>query len=1105
MPRSFRALLASFALVLLAAVWAAPSAQAAPVVEIDAKHGPTNFTAGENGELSFFVRNYGDTVAAAPVTLKIDLPPGVTTRLRGSQFYGPRSTFSARLDWVCPTNEAADASSVTCTHTGTYFPGDEGGPVPRGLGLGGALPSSLRVYVKVAPGTSGPLLATATVSTAAGEVVETESIPLGEQLGSFGLDPGSVFADAFAADGSQERQAGSHPSRAVAAFGVLQHNELERNRNAGADEMVPMPLGKMRNIVTDLPRGFVGNPRAVAQCTVAQLVDTTDIFSACPAESQVGIIDYTIDGILGPGGHRNAVHAPVWNVAPPKGVLADFAFAVAGNPVHVLIELDPRDNSVIARVSNLNDFFWVFDQRLTIWGVPADPIHDAERAVPNVESYGIASSLPPRPLLNLPTRCNVFDKTGITLDSWEHTGTFVGPYPTEPIAVSGCNQVEFEPKVQIRPTTNLADAPTGLEFDMHIPQNEDPEGLATAHLRDAVVKLPAGMTVNPPSANGLRACSIAEVGIGADGASTATTLPNGRIFGTPVTCPDASKLGTVEAVSPAVDHPLNGTVYLAEQNTNPFGSLLAMYLVIEDPDTGVLVKLPGKVDPDPNTGQLTATFRNNPQLPVEDLHLEFFQGPRAALKTPSACGVHTTEATLTPWSSPEGADVSSPSSFELVGGPAGGSCLPSGGSAPNSPAFTAGTEDPTAKAFSPFTMKLTRADGSQQLKSLEMTLPKGLVGKLAGIPYCSDAALSSAAGKSGRAEKDSSSCSSASQVGSVNVGVGAGSTPLYVQGKAYLAGPYKGAPLSMAIVTPAVAGPFDLGTVVVRAALHVDPDSAQVKAVSDEIPTILQGIPLNVRSIALKADKPEFILNPTSCDPMKVEGSSTSVFGQGAGLSNPFQVGDCGLLAFKPQLTLNLKGGTKRAQYPALTALLTARPGDANIGFTSVALPSSAFLAQNHIRTICTRVQFAADQCPAGSVYGKATAWTPLLDQPLSGNVYLRSSSNPLPDMVVALKGQIDFNLVGRIDSFKKGIRTTFDTVPDAPVSKFLLQMEGGKKGLILNSRNLCKSVNKATVQMTAQNGMVLESKPELKAKCPKQKKAKKKAKKRAGKPGKKG
>ena len=389
-----------------------------------------------------------------------------------------------------------------------------------------------------------------------------------------------------------------------------------------------------------------------------------------------------------------------------------------------------------------------------------------------------------------------------------------------------------------------------------------------------------------------------------------------------------------------------------------------------------------------------------------------------------------------------------------------------------------------AGAFSPLITRLKRDDDSQLLRGVTVALPPGLLGRLAGVSYCPPAAIATAAAKSGTEERANPSCPAASRVGSVDAGAGAGPSPVHVQGQVYLAGPYKGAPLSLAIVTPAVAGPFDLGTVVVRATLQVDPETAQVTVRSDPLPTILQGIPLDLRSITVAADRAHFTLNPTNCEPKSVGGEAVSAAGLTASLSDRFQVGGCRGLDFGPRFQTRLFGGTKRSQNPRLRAVLRPRPGEANIARTVVTLPHSEFLDQSHIRTVCTRVQFAADQCPAGSVYGFARAFTPLLDQPLEGPVYLRSSSNKLPDLVVALRGQVNLNLVGRIDSANGGIRTTFERVPDAPVSKFVLTMRGGKRGLLVNSRDICRRHSFSRVGFEGQNGKASHIKPRLKNDC---------------------
>jgi hypothetical protein len=494
-----------------------------------------------------------------------------------------------------------------------------------------------------------------------------------------------------------------------------------------------------------------------------------------------------------------------------------------------------------------------------------------------------------------------------------------------------------------------------------------------------------------------------------------------------------------------------------------------------------VIKLAGKVVADPVTGQLAATFDENPQLPFEDFKLHFDGGPYGILRTPAACGDYSTTSVLTPWSAPDTPTVNDKDQWSIVQAPTGGSCAAKESNRPNTPTFQAGTVSAVGGKYSPFSLKLSRDDGTQQPTGIDTVLPQGLLAKLAGTTYCPDAALAAAASKDGKAEQAAPSCPASSRVGSVTVGAGAGPKPFYAPATAYLSGPYKGAPLSLAVVAPAVAGPFDLGTVVVRNALYVDTTTAQVHAVSDPFPTILQGIPLDIRSVDLRLDKPEFTKNPTSCDPFAITGFASTLAGRQATLDNHFQVGECGRLKFKPSLSIKLKGEAKRSGNPAVSAVVKYPEGGsyANIKKTTVILPKSEFIDNAHISNPCTRVQFAADECPSGSVLGKATAFSPLLDEPLRGKVYFRSNGGDreLPDMVVDLDGQIHVTLVGFIDSVRvKGtessrVRTRFVNVPDAPVSKFVLHLYGGKRGLIENSVNLCRAeVGPASVQMEAQN-----------------------------------
>jgi hypothetical protein len=903
---------------------------------------------------------------------------------------------------------------------------------------------------------------------------------------------------AFNEDGSANLQAGQRPHHSDTEFSFAVHPGSFGNE---VDEEV-------KNVTVELPPGAIGNPEATPKCTAINI----SLTPMCPLDTQVGMISVYFDYTGGV-----PYNYPLFNLKAPDGKAALFGFEYLENLTYIEATVrSGADYGINATTHKIKQVFPIEKVHVSIWGVPADSSHDRLRGIsctgdvedPGACSGGTSVEGPREPFFTNPTRCTSPLLTTLWADSWANQGAYSRAdflshnNAGDPQGFSGCDQLDFKPTIEARPTTNVADSPSGLDFKLNIPQNEDPDGSATAQLRDAHVTLPAGLTVNPSSANGLGACSPAQIGL-----TTPVGQVDAKFTPDPANCPNDSKLGTVEVLSPLLDHPIEGEVFLASQNENPFGSLLAMYVTAFDEKSGVVLKLPGKISTDPNTGQITATVDNNPQLPFEDLKLSFFGGPRAALKTAINCGTFTTTSEMVPWTAPEGAPAFPKDSFQIQRGANDGACVGSEAQASNGPAFNAGTVDPTAGSHSPFTLKLTRPDGSQQIRSIDTTLPKGLLGKLAGIPYCSDQALASAAGKSGKAEQASSSCPFASRLGSVTVGAGAGSQPLYVDGKAYLAGPYKGAPLSLAIVTPAVAGPFDLGTVVVRTRLEVNPETAQIKAVSDEIPTMLQGIPLDVRSITVNMDRPSFILNPTSCNPMSVLGGSTSLTGNTASLTSPFQVGGCGALGFKPKLAFRLSGKTSRTGYPALKATLSARSGDANIGRAQVTLPKSQILAQNHIKTICTRVQYAANTCPPASIYGKAKAWSPLLDQPLSGPVYLRSSNNPLPDLVAKLDGQIHIDLVGRIDSVNARLRSTFESVPDAPVSKFVLEMQGGKKGLLVNNTELCRIKPKASVKLDAQSGKTHDFNPVVKVDCGKKKgkKGKGKAKGKKGKAGKQG
>ncbi len=1080
------------ALILALALfaWCSPQAigaPAAPAFTLTAIPSPTNLAPGSEVELLLTATNVGGAATnSTPVSLEVDLPADLT-------FKGGT---------VKNTNLPESQVPVNCPNTGQHLSCEVSSSLPPGRRL------SARIFFTVSQAATGSLPIMMQVGGGGGSsVTRTIVLPAQPEPVPFGYVDG-LRAPLIEADGTPSFLAGAHPAQQSVDFGFPVRAVTDES-----GQTLFASSGHPREIVVDMPRGMVVDPSSTpVLCTEAELTS----FS-CPDASQVGIFDL---GTL-IANQIGSASAPIYNMVPPPGYPAEIAFNGAGQGlfIHVLGGVrSESDFGVRARIRDIPALGSnpVFNDYTQLWGNPSAETHAATRGfcLEAQLSQLCKVSHEEASLLTLPVECPADPiETEVRSNSWEQPGDFIhagyldSDLQENPVTLSGCNQLSFEPTISVAPTTNAADSPSGVDVALHQPTDNSFEGRSPAIMKDASVTLPEGMVANPSQADGLDACSEEQIGY-LDGG------PGIHFSDQPATCPDAAKLGTVEVATPLlaeydpqhhrvvdpetgrpVPLPLHGSVYLAKPFDNPFGGLLAIYLAVEDPDRGLVAKLAGKVEPDPVTGRLTTTFAENPQLPIEDVRLHLFGGPRGALVTPPTCGTHTTTTTLVPWSAPETADAHPQSSFQITRSPAPGECPAAAAAAPNAPAFSAGTLSPQAGAYSPFVLKLSREDGSQRLASINTTLPPGLIGKLAGIAQCSEAQIAQAEARShpeeGRLERQAPSCPLGSEVGVVNVGAGAGPSPYYVQGHAYLAGPYRGAPVSLVVITPAVAGPFDLGAVVTRVALHVEPETAQIRAVSDPLPQILEGIPLDVRSIALDMSRPQFTLNPTSCDPMAIAGAATAASGQSAALNQRFQVGGCSALPFKPKLSLRLKGAVKRSSHPRLIATLTARPGEANIARAQVKLPKAVFLDQSHIGTVCTRVQFAADACPARSVYGKVSATTPLLDYPLAGSVYLRSSSHTLPDLVAKLEGPatqpLEVDLVGRTDAVKGALRNTFEAVPDAPVSKFRLELFGGKRGLVEMSDGFCRS-RRASVKLDGQNGKVRDTTPVVKAKCPKHK-----------------
>lgn len=910
---------------------------------------------------------------------------------------------------------------------------------------------------------------------------------------SFGLH--DVGLTATNQDGSPVAQAGAHPYDLDTTFSV----------DTKEVEGLAVPDEDIRDLIAQLPTGLLANPTAVPRCSAADFAGGEEIGTpACPDSSVIGLFDLTFGF-----GEANDLHIPVYNLYPPPGVAVRFGFRPLGVPVAVDggIAQHPPYNGFAGSVATAQAGF-VYGGSLHIWGNPASPAHDLQRGrcgfsedPTDVCPVAIAQ----RPFLFMPRSCSGPLSSLFETRSWQHPEDWLY-YPLTSQSLGGCSRLAFSPTITAQPTSKATTSPSGLDFSLDVadPGLPNPDGLAASDIEKAEVTLPAGMSVNPSQAEGLAVCSKADLA-----RESADSAPGAG-------CPAASKIGSLEVESPLLEGAdIKGALYVAKPYDNLAGdSLLALYIVIKDPTLGISVTQTARIETDPETGQLTTITEDMPQLPFSHFRLHFREGARSPLVTPSACGHYDVAAKLYPYSGAP--PITSTSGFEVISGPDNSPC-PTGGLPPFHPNLEAGTVNNAAGAFSPFNVKLTRTDSEQEFTNFSIKLPPGIAGKLAGIPFCSDAAIAQAQGRTGphggQEEIDSPSCPAASYVGRTLAGAGVGPSLAYAPGKLYLAGPYHGAPLSIVSITAGVVGPFDIGTVVVRLAVKVNPETGEVfldSTGSDPIPHIIQGIPIHLRDIRAYTDRPEFTYNPTNCEPTS---TASTVLGSGLDFVSPaddnpfvatsrFQAADCASLGYQPQLSLRLRGSTKRGGNPALRAVLTPRPGDANSAAISVALPHSEFLEQGHIRTICTRVQFNAGAgngagCPAESIYGHAKAWTPILAEPLEGPIFLRSSEHPLPDLVLALHGLIDFNAVGRIDSVNGGIRNTFDLVPDAPISKVVVELQGGKKSLLANSRNLCESVNRATAKFKGQNGKRYNARPVLKVKCGKKAKKKHKGNKR--------
>ena len=1031
----------------------------APGWKINGRTFPTNLLPGGEGLVAIHLYNVGAQASSGPIMVTDTLPPGVVA-LDAGRLVSQEGIVHG--GWNC-----SGATVVTCVSNPSVLPSIEPGDHEIEDSL-----EQIGILVRAEPGASGT--ASSRITIAGGGASESassvEPITVSSTLAPFGLvDYEAWFSNA---DGSTDMQAGSHPYEMTVSFDAA------------------TPSEQVRDLEVKLPPGLIGDPNAVPQCTNQLLIE-----EACPPATQIGVDTATLGAAL--SGNSPATMLvfkfPVYNMVPPSGVPAQFAFTLEG--INTFLDAGVRSGGDYGITEHIGDIPQrkIDSNTITIWGVPGDSSHDPQRSSSgNNCSEGCSSGSGTKPLLTLPTSCagpQAFSARG---DSWEvpildseidFTSRDANENPT---GFTGCDRLSIKPSISVAPDTSEADTPAGLTVDVRVPQEglTSTEGLSAADVKDTTVTLPEGVVINPGQAAGLAACQAGEDAIGTEGQPS---------------CPAAAKVGTVAITTPLLTDKLEGDVYVLQSNPPDLKLLLAAS------GEGVNLKLVGDVHLDETTGRLTTTFTETPELPFTDLKLSFSGGAQAALVTPVHCGSYTTSSDFTPWSTPSGPDVTPSDTFQIDSGPAGSACPSS--SLPFSPVLTAGSTTDQAGGFTSFSLLLQRADAQQRVSTLQFKTPEGLLGMISKIPLC------------GEPQAAQGTCSVASQIGHTVVAAGPGPYPLVVpepgQSPApiYLTGGYKGAPYGLSIAVPVIAGPFNLGTVVVRASIAVDPRTAQLTVTTDPLPAILDGIPTDLRTINAVIDRPGFMFNPTNCEPQSFSGIARSTEGASAPIASHFQVGSCRSLTFKPNFKVSTSAKTNRQNGASLDAKIVYPTGDpganqassqANIASVKVDLPKQLPSRLTTLQKACTSATFEADpaNCPADSIVGHATATTPLLPVGLSGPAYFVSYGGAkFPELVVVLQGYgVTVDLHGETFISKAGITSsTFKQVPDVPVTTFELNLPQGKFSALAANLplaahgNLCNQKLTMPTAFTAQNGAVIhQTTPITPTGCPKTKHSKK-------------
>ncbi|MGA8744560.1 MAG: hypothetical protein WB507_01695 [Solirubrobacterales bacterium] len=796
--------------------------------------------------------------------------------------------------------------------------------------------------------------------------------------------------------------------------------------------------------------------------------------------------------------------APIFDVDPQASETALFAFIVPtlDIPINIPVAVRTAENAGTAgdyglrfTVQDISQATPLAGANLSFWGFPAESSHDAQRfpkgisgepancpGVADTSCLGkpVVSSIPVQPLTDNPTTCSGPLSTSLRVETYgdpEHPTTEQASYP----ATTSCDLEVFNPVLYASPTTNASDSPSGLNLDLSAPQFLG-RAASPSELRKAIVTLPEGFTINPDAADGQTMCTEEQANFGSEG---------------PAHCPDNAKIGTFSIGTQALPGRLEGSVYIGEPQP---GNQYRLFEIASG--FGINAKFVGTVRPDPVTGRLTAYFENLPQVPFEDFQLHLFSSDRGLMATPTRCGVYTTAAEMYPWNETlpeqESAQV-----FSLETGPNGSTCP--GQVRPFEPTLLSGTSNPVADAYSSFTLKLNREDGDQYLGKLNFTMPPGLTANLHGVTYCPEADILAAANTLGKVEQANPSCPASSEIGTSNVAAGPGSHPFHAYGKIYLAGPFQGAPLSLVAITPALAGPYDYGTVVVRVALHVDQRDAHVVADSETVPEIIGGIPIRMREIQVNINKPNFMINPTNCSEFQTVSEGVGDQGTRAAFSSPFIAVNCATLGFTPKMAVTQLGGhrfTARGKDPALQFDLNTTEGDANLKSVSVTLPKTFEIDQRHLGNLCSRSQLEREHCAGRQPIGFVKDETPLLEKPLEGPAYavsgFASGKNVLPHIAFILGGQV--TVVPQAESMTLGggrLKTVVPVIPDVPIGHFRFTLLSGAHGYISNTESLCAAKPIVAVTLNGQNGKTLTQQVKTKTAC-KAKKSKRKARRHA-------